>query len=134
CAGANLSRLQQAEFEKTRRPYLHGTEERKTKIRRSDAYDGERLSIEFYAFAEYAGLRAEARTPKRVTDHDNRLASGFAFLRQKRASQLRPNSEHLQESGRDTSRRELLRISVAGHDEAVIGERRDGSERAAVVA
>jgi hypothetical protein len=81
-------------------------------------------------------LRVAAKAPleKRVAQHHYAIFARLGFLGRERASQQPPDSEQVEEPGRDRSGFHLLGLVAAGKIEAGIAEEGDPVENAVLVA
>ena len=80
-------------------------------------------------------LRVAAKTvmPESITDHNDQLARGLAFVGQEEAAELRLNAQQLKKSRRNPRRRHLQRLAASGEIEIVIGGGSHARKRMAAV-
>src|SRR5580765_6505976 len=86
----------------TRAPDIGRRKKRKLNVCRQHADDAVRVAIQSNGLVQDARVAAKTAMPERVTDNDDRLAGGLAFIGQKEASHLGPDAEHIKKICRDT--------------------------------
>ncbi len=96
-----------------RRPQLSLSLIGQTQRSRHDTNDSEVFTAELQTLADNAGIGTEATLPETFANDHHLVASGVILFRQKVSTKDWPNSQRLEESRRNASRKESLRITIA---------------------
>src|SRR5438270_2528732 len=110
-------------------PDISRGKKRELHSRRQYSNDAVRSAVQRHRLIHHGGIAAKPRMPKRVTDHDHRLACGLSFIRLKKTAQLRLDAQHVNKIGRYSGRRDLQRLASTREIEVVIGRRRNSRKR-----
>ena len=132
-AHANARRGHEGQLEVARGPDLGFADEGELHGGRQNADDGAGRAVERDDGSDDVGIAAEAGAPERVTENDDGMAFGAAFLGGEGAAELRADAEHGEEIRRDAGDGNLHGLADAGEVEVVTGPG-GGFEGAGVVA